>query len=345
MKASSAWHQQAHQQAQQQLEQNDASENQQQQQQGKSTSGTMAPLTSESCAKIVGEATARTELGVQTAPGALVPTRLAEIDAALSTTRLAEGGPIRALVFGGVGGRTVDDNDGGGLEHEELLRVVSLVLQMSSFPARSELTYASPRSSAVEAARSVALSCANEIGIANGRIRVDFVRSTLDDFLRSPVLGGQLLDYVDVGGPLSRSPTGGRNGNDKNTTVEPGAVADAADADGAALDSTTLMLLGAKLAPGGCLRAWAFASNPFTELAFRAAAKTTAATPRGESGQAGGKPLSYGQVSRTTSRPQRGGSRRTGGQGHQDNVRSSAKRRDADACGNRRRGSHAGGRK
>eukprot|EP00903_Cladosiphon_okamuranus_P016556 g15273.t1 len=294
MKASSAWHEQVQQQAQQlreqrQLqEQKDASESQQQE---KSSSGTMAPLTSESCAKMVDEVTARMELGVQMAPGALVPARLADIDAVLSTTRFAEGGPIRAMIFCGVGGATADDNHGGGLEHEELLRVVSLMLQMRSFPARSELTYASPKSSAVEAARSVASSCANEIGIADGRVRVDFVRSTLDDLLLLPVRD-QLFDYVDVGGPLSGGTAGGKNGNDSNTTVDPGAVADDADVDAAALDSETLMLLGEKLAPGGCLRAWAFASNPFTELAFRAAARTRAPAARGESGQAGSCSLS-----------------------------------------------------
>lgn len=289
MKASSAWHHQAQQQQQQQLldaapdelaqtsftrHPNDASENHHHQDgssgergtgtAGRNSTSRMAPLTSESCVEIVGEARARMELEVQTAPGTLAPTRLAEINEAL-TTKLAEGGSIRALIFGGAGGRITDD--GGGSEHEEILQFVSLMLQLSSSPARSELTYASHSSSAVEAARSVVSSCANELGIADGRVRVDSVRSTLNDFLRSPAFD-QPLDYMDVGGPLSWSP-GGRNGN------EPSGPGDA-DAD-AMLHAETLKLIGPKLAPGGCLRAWAFASNPFTELAFRAAAKMTGA--------------------------------------------------------------------
>ena len=310
-KASSAWHQRAQQQQQQQQEQQeldtaadelaqpsltphpkDSSENRRQRRE--STPG-MAPSTPESCAEIVGEARARMEVGVQPAPGKLVPTRLDDLNAVLAT-RLAASGPIRAMMLGGLGGRTADAGGGGSFEHEELLQVVSLMLQLSSSPARSELTYASPDSLAVEAARSVASSCAEEIGIADGRVRVDFVRSTLDDFLRSPALDQQ-LDYVDVvGGPLSWTRGGGRNSDDDDgTSIEPAAepAADHADADGAVLDSETLKLLGPKLAMGGCLRAWAFASNPVTELVFRAAAKTTAAVaPRDESAQADSSSLS-----------------------------------------------------
>eukprot|EP00752_Nemacystus_decipiens_P003054 g2831.t1 len=306
MKASSAWHQQAQQQQEQQRQEldvaadkfsqssftphpDDPSKNQHHQ--GEESTSGMVPPTSESCLKIVGEARARMELEVQDAPGALVPTRLSEIDAVLAT-RLAEGGAIRAMILGGVGGGTTDDD--GSVEREELVQVVSLMLQLSSSPARSELTYASPKRSAVEAARSVASSCANEIGIADGRVRVDFVRSTLDDLLRSPALDQQQLDYVDVGGPLSRSQSGGRSGHDDGYTrrARSGGVGDDpdADVDDALLNADTLRLLGPKLAPGGCLRAWAFASNPLTELVFRAAAKMTAAPPRHESIQAGSSP-------------------------------------------------------
>ena len=123
---------------------NDLCENQHHHQGGESISE-MAPLTPESCRKIVEEATARMDPEVQTAPGAVVLTRLADINMELAT-RLAGGGLIRAMILGGVRGRTAHNDGGGaGSEHEELLQLVSLMIQLSSTPARSELTYASPR--------------------------------------------------------------------------------------------------------------------------------------------------------------------------------------------------------
>ncbi|CAM9488874.1 unnamed protein product, partial [Ectocarpus fasciculatus] len=55
------------------------------------------------------------------------------------------------------------------------------------------------------------------------------------------------------------------------------------------LNPETLTLLGRRLAPGAHLRAWAFAKNPSTELAFRVAAPA----PRDRSKQGVAAPTSF----------------------------------------------------
>ncbi|CAN0528410.1 unnamed protein product, partial [Ectocarpus sp. 8 AP-2014] len=105
---------------------------------------------------------------------------------------------FRALLLGGGG----VEGGRGGLEHEETLRLVLLLLQLSS--TRSEVTFAHPDSSVVEAVRSVTSGCANELGIAaDGHIQLDFMYSALADSIRTIASGIKKFDYVDIGGPLS----------------------------------------------------------------------------------------------------------------------------------------------
>lgn len=244
------------------------------------TGGKNKSMSRQSCEELVEEARARLRLaGQQTVPGALAAAGLAQINDVMATaaverpSRLDDSESFRALIFGGVGSRIAPGET--GLEHEELLQVVSLLLQLSSLPTRSEVTYANPDRSVLEAARSVASSCVNEFGIVSGgRVRLDFVRSSLDDFLSTPI--NQHFDFVDLGGPLSWS-GGARNGNggDNIATIADASAApvDAALLPGSVLHADTLRLLGPKLAPGACLKAWAFARNPSTSSAFHAAAR------------------------------------------------------------------------
>ncbi len=250
------------------------------------------PLSPERCTELVEEARARMGLDEQAAPGALAASSLAQIDTVLAER--AGGETFRGLVFGGleVGGGAGGNKESSLERHEDLLRVVSLLLGLTSAPEGSEITYASSKRSVVTAARSVAAACAGELGIGDGGrgVRLDFVPcSTLDDYLRT-VVDERKFDYADVGGPLSRA-GGGSSGsgsessstNDSNDEGGGGGGNKGADAgaagepDAAVLGAETLELLGAKLAPGAYLRAWAFAANPATEFAFRTAAKPTAA--------------------------------------------------------------------
>lgn len=228
-------------------------------------------FTSQSCEKIVGEARVRLGLdGQQAVPGALAAASLVQISAVMATAAVErrsrlddEGESFRALIFSGVGSRVTPRET--GLEYEELLQFVSLLLELSSSPIRSEVTYANPDGWVVEAARSVASRCGNEFGIVSGgRVRLNFIRSSLDDFLsHTASTNQQQFDFVNLGGPLYWG-GGGRNNNGGDTVaLQAGPV----------LHADTLSLLGPKLAPGACLKAWAFARNPFTSSVFRAAVR------------------------------------------------------------------------
>ena len=195
--------------------------------------------------------------------GVLAVARLAQINDAKVAAKLsvaaARGdgtGPFRALIFGGCAG-------GGreGLDHEELLQVFSLLVQLPLSSRGLDVTYAHPDRPTLEAARAVASRCPKELGIYGGVLH--FVHSTLDDFLDTTI--SQTFDYVDLGGPLSRGGGGGRHGRND----------DSRGAETPVLNAETLRRLGPKLAPGACVRVWTFAANPTTEAMFRVAARRT----------------------------------------------------------------------
>ncbi|CAM9598877.1 unnamed protein product, partial [Laminaria digitata] len=201
--------------------------------------------------------------------GVLATASIAQIDdakiaakASAAAAAAAEGdgtGPFRALIFGGCAG-------GGreGLDYEELLQVISLLVQLPSSSRGLDVTYAHPDRSTLEAARAVASRCPNEVGIADGVLH--FVHSTLDDFLDTTI--SQTFDYVDLGGPISRGGGGGGGGRHDRSD-------DSRGAETPVLNAETLRRLGPKLAPGACVRVWAFAANPSTEAMFRVAARRT----------------------------------------------------------------------
>lgn len=235
----------------------------------------VAPLTTENCGKVVREAWIWLEFDEQLIPGVMPSMSAAQVDTAVTDIGPGSGPKsFRALLLGGgsVGGGR------GGLEHEDTLRLVLLLLQLSS--TRSEVTFAHPDSSVVEAVRSVTSGCANELGIAtDGHIQLDFMYSTPADSIRTVASGIKRFDYVDIGGPLS-SRGGGNSENARSPATGAGVTV---------LNPETLTLLGRSLAPGAHLRAWAFANNPSTELAFHVAAPA----PRDRSRQAVETPTSF----------------------------------------------------
>ena len=190
----------------------------------------------------------------------------AKAAAKISVAAAARGdgtGPFRALIFGGCAGGARE-----GLDHEELLQVVSLLVQQPSESRDLDVTYAHPDRPTLEAARAVTSRCSKELGISGGVLQ--FVHSTLDDFLDTTI--NQTFDYVDLGGPLSRSGGGGGG------RVRHGRSNDSGGGETSVLNAETLRRLGSKLAPGACLRVWAFAANPTTEAMFRVAARRTSSS-------------------------------------------------------------------
>lgn len=188
----------------------------------------------------------------------------AKVAAKASVAAAARGdgtGPFRALIFGGCA-----DGAREGLDYEELLQIVSLLVQLPLFSRGLDITYAHPNRPTLEAARVVTSRCSKEFGIFGGVLH--FVHSTLDDFLDTTI--SQTFDYVDLGGPISRSGGGDRGGHGWSHGSEGGETS--------VLNAETLRRLGPKLTPGACLRVWAFAANPTTEAMFRVAARQTSSS-------------------------------------------------------------------
>lgn len=199
----------------------------------------------------------------------LATTDMAQILEAMPAATVAAWGkegeikrPFRALVVGGGGCGGGGGDSGGnaesGLEHEELLHVVSLLVQLSTFSniPYFDVTYAHPNRSILEAAQALVASCPDQLGFSSGG-SLRFEQSTLQQILDADTQ--ERFDYVDIGGqPLTtlvekRDEGGGREA-----------------VDDAVLDAKTLRRLGAKLSPGACLRVWTFAKNPFTDVMFQA---------------------------------------------------------------------------
>lgn len=187
--------------------------------------------------------------------------------------------PFRALVLGG------EEGGGGGgqggsrvevLENEELLRLMSLLLQLASLPILFEVTYASADEGVLEAARVATARCLVGFNISDASLR--FLHSNLRDFLHAGTDGA--FDFVDLGGPLSI-------GREDRHEAGHGTIGEVMGTD--VVDGETLKHLGVKLAPGALLRAWAFADNPSTKLVFRIAKNhiATAAESTGSSTERG----------------------------------------------------------
>lgn len=203
--------------------------------------------------------------------GVLAPASMAQINDAMVAAKTASAaaaeaggdgaGPFRALVFGGAGGGRE------GLDYEELLQVVSLLVQLPSSSRGLDVTYAHSDRPTLEAARAVASGCPKELGISDGVLH--FVLSTFDDFLDTTI--SQKFDYVDLGGPLSRG--GGGSGVGRHDRNDDSGVGETS-----VLSVDTLRRLGPKLTPGACVRLWAFAANPITAAMFRVAARRTASS-------------------------------------------------------------------
>ena len=197
----------------------------------------------------------------------LAASNLAQIEAVmtapLATRARYSTHPFRALVFGG------EDGSGSGhrkegLENEELLQLFSLLLQLASSPIRFQVTYAASNERILEASRAATARCLAGLGIPQDSLR--FVHSNRHGFLDTST--DEVFDYVDLGGPLS---AGRKHHRNEGHQLNRGTMGERA------LDGETLRRLREKLAPGACLRMWAFAANPSTELVFRAAAKKKAA--------------------------------------------------------------------
>lgn len=223
------------------------------------------PVTVRDCAKILQQARAHLQIDDREEPGSGMPiselleaTTLARINAAMPGPASPWGRgakrPFRALLLGGRANR-----DHGEPERGDTLHVVSLLIQLSSSPHSFHVTYVHPDRSTLEAIQAVVAGCRNELGITNGNLHL--LHATLGDFLNA-ASADESFDYVDMGGPLAVG--GESHGGGEH-------------AGGAAmLGSETLRRLGPKLAPGACLKVWAFAANPSTDLVFRAAAKHNA---------------------------------------------------------------------
>lgn len=167
--------------------------------------------------------------------------------------------PFRALIVGGGGGGT-GGNTARGLEHEELLHAVSLLVLLPIFSHTPyvDVTYAHPNRSVLEAAQALVADCPDQLGVSSGG-SLRFMESTLHQILDADMQ--EPFDYVDVGGPLAALVGSSEEGR-------------GAGAGDVVLNANTLRRLGAKLSPGACLRVWAFAKNPFTDAMFRATASS-----------------------------------------------------------------------
>lgn len=211
------------------------------------------------CAEIVQEARDIISLDSQSKEGPgtskhslMAATNLVQIIGAMTTSarpwsRHATG-QFRALIFGGGGGGE------GGLEHEELRRVLFLLVQLFSSPYPFDVTYAHPDLPTLENTRAIIAQCLDDINMAGSSLR--FVHSTFNDFLDTDI--EQTFDYVDVGGPLAYS----SKRDDVNGVINRRVTIE--------FDPANLQRLGTKLTPGACIRLWTFAANPSTRVVFRA---------------------------------------------------------------------------
>lgn len=122
-----------------------------------------------------------------------------------------EGGkarPFRALILGD------GENSGGAgaLVDEEVLNVVSLLVQLSSASASLDVTYLNSDELTLDEVRASTARCPNEVGVGGSHNQFHFVCSTLADFLRGDVKAP--FDYVDVGrrfGRVSGDDRGGQS--------------------------------------------------------------------------------------------------------------------------------------
>lgn len=208
--------------------------------------------------------------------GVLAAVDVAQILEAMPMTTAAAWGQdgdrkrlFRVLIVGGGGGGT-GGNTETGLGHEDLLRAVSLLVlpPLFSHTPYFDVTYVHPNRSVLEAAQALVADCPDQLGVNSGG-SMRFIQSTLHQILDADMQ--ELFDYVDVGGPLAavvgNSEEGRRAG---------------AGAGDVVLNANNLRRLGAKLSPGGCLRVWAFAKNPFTDAMFRATASSYDTSSRRE---------------------------------------------------------------